>query len=187
MEIDSGPRFRGARPEDSQAIGELHADSWRRHYRGAYADSFLDDDVTEVLVGMWTERLASPAPRAHTVVAEDGRGVAGFAHTWFDGDPTWGALLDNLHVRFDLKGQGVGTRLMGLTARAVHDWSPSSGLYLWVLEQNVAAQAFYAARGGECVERGAVPPPVGDPSHLNGRPACLRYVWRDTSALLPRG
>jgi hypothetical protein len=23
----------------------LHADSWRRHYRGAYADAFLDGDV----------------------------------------------------------------------------------------------------------------------------------------------
>ncbi len=27
-----------------------------------------------------------------------GGGLIGFAHTAFDEDPTWGALLDNLHV-----------------------------------------------------------------------------------------
>jgi GNAT superfamily N-acetyltransferase len=84
-----------------------------------------------------------------------------------------------------LRGQGVGTRLLALTAQAVHDWSPSSGLYLWVLEQNAAAQAFYAARGGTCVERDDVPPPGGDPARLNGQPKGLRYAWRDASELLP--
>ncbi|MDQ3788526.1 MAG: GNAT family N-acetyltransferase [Actinomycetota bacterium] len=183
MEIGSRLRFRSVRPEDAAAIGRLHADSWRRHYRGAYTDSFLDGHVTDVLTRMWTERLATPLTRADTVLAEDEHGLAGFAHTWFDGDRTWGALLDNLHVRFDLKGRGIGTLLMGLAARAVHDWSASTGLCLWVLEQNVDAQAFYSARGGTCVERGTVPPPVGDPAHLNGRPACLRFVWRDTAPL----
>jgi GNAT superfamily N-acetyltransferase len=36
-------RFRAAGPGDAQAVAGLHADSWRRHYRGAYADSFLDN------------------------------------------------------------------------------------------------------------------------------------------------
>jgi len=47
-------------------------------------------------------------------------------------------------------------------AHAMADWSPSSGLYLWVLEQNSDARAFHAARGGACVERAEVPPPGGD-------------------------
>ena len=37
---------------------------------------------------------------------------------------------------------------MALTAQAVLDSTPASGLYLWVLEQNTAAHAFYTARGG---------------------------------------
>jgi len=37
--------FRPARASDSEAIAALHADSWRRHYRGAYSDAFLDGDV----------------------------------------------------------------------------------------------------------------------------------------------
>jgi len=63
--------------------------------------------------------------------------------------------------------------------------SPSSGLYLWVLEQNSNARAFYAARGGACVERAETPPPGGDPARLNGKPMGLRYAWRDPSKLLP--
>ncbi len=77
-----------------------------------------------------------------------------------------------------------GARLLALTGQEVVDWSPSSGLYLWVLEQNSDARAFYAARGGACVERGEVPPPGGDAARLNGKPMGLRYAWRDSSKLL---
>ena len=78
--------------------------------------------------------------------------VVGLAHTQLGDDAEWGALLDNLHVSYGLKRMGVGTRLMALTAQAVLDSAPASGLYLWVLEQNTAARAFYTARGGSCVE-----------------------------------
>jgi GNAT superfamily N-acetyltransferase len=118
--------FRAAGRDDARAVAELHADSWRRHYRGAYSD----------------------------------------------------ALLDNLHVAYGLKRRGIGTRLLTLTRQAVRDWSPSSGLYLWVLEQNSDARAFYAAQGGVCVERDDVPPPGGDPARLTGQPVGLRYAWR---------
>jgi hypothetical protein len=69
-------------------------------------------------------------------------------------------------------------------AQAVLDSAPASGLYLWVLEQNAAAQAFYTAKGGTCVERAAVPPPGGDPTRLNGTPMALRFAWPDPSPLL---
>jgi GNAT superfamily N-acetyltransferase len=177
------PHFRKARPEDAHAVAALHADSWQRHYRGAYSDAFLDGEPAGHLTQLWTKRLATPSPQAHTVLAEYDGELVGLAHALFDKDPVWGALIDNLHVRHTLKRQGVGTRLLALAARAVHQWSSSSGLYLWVLEQNPAAQAFYSARGGTAVERGDVPPPGGDPARLNGRPACLRYAWRDPSTL----
>jgi hypothetical protein len=57
-------------------------------------------------------------------------------------------------------------------------------LYLWVLEQNTAAQAFYEAKGGRCVERGLAPPPGGDPDRLVGAPRRLRYIWPDPGDLL---
>src|SRR3954470_4253680 len=90
-------QFRRADREDADAIAALHADSWRRHYRGAYSDAFLDGDVVDDRLAVWTERLRSPDPRRSTTLAEDG-GLIGFANTFLDSDPEWGALLDNLHV-----------------------------------------------------------------------------------------
>jgi GNAT superfamily N-acetyltransferase len=177
-------RFRAACPGDAQEIAALHADSWQRHYRGAFSDAFLDRDAAGYLLPLWTARLATPDPRARTILAERDRAVVGFAHTILGHDATWGAFLDNLHVTFGLKRQGIGTRLLALTAQAVLDTSPASGLYLWVLEQNSDARAFYTAHGAVCVDRLQVPPPGGDPARLNGKPITLTYAWRDPSQLL---
>ena len=178
-------RFRSAETGDAAGVARLHADSWRRHYRGAFSDAFLDGDVAGYLLARWAERLSAHDPNARTIVAEIGGDVVGVAHTQLGENPDWGALLDNLHVSYEVKRLGIGTRLMALTAQAVLDPSPASGLYLWVLEQNTAAQAFYTARGGSCVETGAVSPPGGDPARLNGSPRCLRFAWPDPSRLLP--
>jgi GNAT superfamily N-acetyltransferase len=176
--------FRQALSQDAPAIAGLHCDSWRRHYRGAFSDAFLDGGVDEFLLAKWAGRLASPDPAARTIVAEADGVLAGFAHVLLGDDPTWGCLLDNLHVAYGRKRAGIGTRLMAQVARAVVDWSPSSGLYLWVLEQNADAQSFYTARGGTCVERAEDESPNGDPAALNGTVMILRFAWPDPSTLL---
>ncbi len=137
--------LRLANASDAEAIAALHADSWRRHYRGAYSDGFLDGDVISDRLAVWADRLQEPAPLAYTILVEEGESLIGFAHTAFDEDATWGALLDNLHVAHGHKGRGIGSQLLTLTAAAVI--KRRTGLYLWVQEQNLAAQAFYDARG----------------------------------------
>jgi GNAT superfamily N-acetyltransferase len=175
-------RFRSAGAADAIAIAGLHADSWRRHYRRAYSDSFLDGDVAMDRETVWTERLFTADSGSHTVLAEDGVGIVGFAHVVFDSDPTWGALLDNLHVAQRRKRQGVGSDLLALTAQAVTE--RETPLYFWVLEQNAHAQAFYEARGAVPVERARVSAPGGVASRLNGTPDKLRYAWSDLTVLL---
>ena len=190
MPVPGELRFRTAGPGDAPAVAALHADSWQRHYRGAFADAFLDHEAPAFLLDRWTGRLAAPGPGDRTILAELDQGQAGqaelvgLAHTVLDDDPAWGALLDNLHVRYGVKRHGVGTRLLSLTAEAVLAGRPGSGLYLWVLEQNASARAFYDARGGACVEGREVMPPGGDPARLNGTPGCLRYAWPDPGKLL---
>jgi ribosomal protein S18 acetylase RimI-like enzyme len=171
-------QYRVATARDVEAIAGLHADSWRRHYRGALSDAFLDGDVVADRLAVWTARLTEPDAGRFTIVAEDDGAVVGFAHTSLDEDPTWGALLDNLHVVYARKRDRIGTRLMAESASVVLERRPSAGLYLWVLEQNTAAQAFYAARGGACVEREVAPATGG------GTTVRLRYVWPHPSALL---
>jgi predicted N-acetyltransferase YhbS len=171
----AGAVFRPATPRDSEPIARLHADSWRRHYRGAFSDDYLDGDLIAERLSVWTARLSQPEKGQFTVVAERSGRMVGFAHTVAGGDPTWGALLDNLHVSHVEKGQGIGIGLMAESARSLIEVDPSSSLYLWVLAQNVAAQGFYGARGGTCVERQSRHPDPGDR---------LRYAWADPSVLL---
>src|SRR5271167_4459205 len=96
-------RMRAADAGDAAAVARLHADSWRRHYRGAYSDAFLDGDVDGYLLAIWAERLSAPDPQAWTTLAEVGGEVVGLAHTRLGEDAAWGALLDNLHVSHGLK------------------------------------------------------------------------------------
>jgi ribosomal protein S18 acetylase RimI-like enzyme len=175
--------YRRATPSDADAVADLHADSWRRHYRGAYSDSFLDGDVVTDRRVVWRQRLSAPTIEAATVLATSGEELVGFIHVVFDADPEWGALVDNLHVRYGHGRSGVGRRLMAEAAGAVSERPGTHPLYLWVLEQNVAGQAFYDALGGRCVERVFVDAPGGDPTRLNGAPAKLRYAWDDLGRL----
>ena len=175
-------QVRLAGPEDARAIATLHDDSWRRHYRGAYADAFLDGEVVADRLAVWTDRLRTADGHSHTILAENATGVVGFAHTIFEDDPRWGALLDNLHVSDRNRRGGVGSRLLTAAAGAVVE--RGTGLYLWVLEQNADAQAFYAACGATFVGRAPVLPPGGVASRLNGAPAMLRYAWTDPGAIV---
>ncbi|MBO3744216.1 GNAT family N-acetyltransferase [Actinoplanes flavus] len=169
--------FRTAVAADATRIADLHADSWRRHYRGAYSDAFLDGDVAADRRDVWAGRLAAPAGTRTLVAERDGR-LVGFVHLVIGDDPVWGSLVDNLHVVHDQHRNGIGTGLLSRVAAAAGD-----AMYLWVLRQNTAAQRFYRAAGARCVETGTVSPPGGDPSRLNGTPEKLRMAWPDAASL----
>ncbi len=178
-------QFRVAGPDDARAAAELHADSWRRHYRGAYSDAFLEGDVLADRLAIWADRLGEADAQRYTILAEN-EGLVGFANTFFDGDSRWGALLDNLHVATGHKRRGIGARLLALTAEAVAQRPPPSGLYLWVLEQNRDAQAFYEAQGGACAGRRMINAPGGIATRITGSPVALRYTWPQPTELLRR-
>ncbi|WP_433726928.1 N-acetyltransferase family protein [Actinoplanes sp. CA-051413] len=164
--------LRPAGPADAALIAELHAASWRRHYRGAFADFYLDGDVITERRAVWSSRLAAPGAGL-TLLAEAGAELIGFIHIEADHDERWGSFIDNLHVRHDRQRSGVGRALMAAAAEAVEH----RARYLWVLEQNVAAQGFYRALGGRCVEKAVVSPPGGVAGRLHGTPHKLRFVW----------
>jgi GNAT superfamily N-acetyltransferase len=180
----TGIRFRPATaPADVEAIAALHADNWRRHYRGAYSDEFLDGDLLSDRRVAWSARLADPGPGTATTVAEHDGHLVGFVHVVFDLDPEWGSLLYNLHVVHERRRTGIGRRLLQHAARAVGDNARGDGMFLWVLEQNVAAQRFYLACGATATDVEPVPPPGGDPGRLVGSPRCIRMVWSEVGGL----
>lgn len=175
-------RLRIAGTDDVETVATLHADSWRRFYRGAYADSFLDGDVVADRRAVWSARLTDPAG-SRTLLAEDEAGPVGFAHVVFDADERWGSLVDNLHVTHSRRRGGIGTTLLTRAAAAAAEYATNPSLYLWVLEQNTEAQRFYSSLGGTPVETADVPAPGGVPGRLNGSPKGLRIVWPDAALL----
>ncbi|HYH29624.1 MAG TPA: GNAT family N-acetyltransferase [Pseudonocardia sp.] len=175
-------RCRPAHAHDAEQVATLHAASWRRHYRGAYAASYLDGDVFADRLAVWSGRLAEPTGSI-TVLAEDDGGLAGFVHVILDEDVEWGSLIENLHVALPYHRTGIGTTLLACAARGIIECATNSATYLWVLKQNTAAQQFYRARGGACVEEAPVSPPGGVSSRLDGAPTMFRIAWPDASVL----
>ncbi|MBO0781146.1 MAG: GNAT family N-acetyltransferase [Ktedonobacteraceae bacterium] len=172
--------FRDASIHDVEAIAALHAESWRRHYRGAYLDSFLDGDVLTNRLAEWGGRLTAPSADHFTIVAEQSDAVVGFVHMILDKDPHWGTLLDNLHVTHRLKRHGIGRELLVEAASELVRRRPDDRrFYLWVLAQNTAAQAFYMACGGTRVETTLCGPFPG-----GGKALGHRMAWPDAVALV---
>ena len=173
-------QYLDATDRDADCIAALHAESWRRHYRGAYLDTYLDGDVVSDRQEVWRGRLAQPRGNQFTVIARHDDELLGFAHAVLDEDPVWGSLLENLHIRSDLKRTGIGSRLLSETARRLLRLRPNGSLHLWVLDQNMTAKAFYDARGGSRVETRLRGPFPG-----GGRALGHRYHWADPTRLLP--
>ena len=62
--------LRHAGAEDADAIAHLHAESWRRTYRGMMSDDFLDHRALDNRRLTWRERLDAPPPKERQEAAQ---------------------------------------------------------------------------------------------------------------------
>lgn len=148
-------------PHHADQVAALHAASWRSAYRGILTDAYLDAHVDVDRLTTWREKLRTPHDDEFGLLALRDERVVGFTFVRVRDDATWGALVDNLHVHPDCKGQGIGRQLMQAIAREVAQRTPDSGLYLWVFADNTPSRAFYTAMGGAHVEYVIRPSPDG--------------------------
>jgi GNAT superfamily N-acetyltransferase len=132
---------------DSQDIAELHAASWRSAYKTALSERYLAGDIVADRNVLWKTRLSTPRTNQYVVVAENNREVVGFACVFIDDCQDWASLLDNIHIRQDQQRTGLGTALLQAVAVQCHLVAREAGLFLWVLQDNVNAQRFYARHG----------------------------------------
>jgi ribosomal protein S18 acetylase RimI-like enzyme len=156
---------------DAPAVAALHTESWRFAYRGAYSDEYLDGPVFEDRARVWRQRLSSPPENQHVILAEDGDALVGFICAYGADDERYGTLVDNLHVRPALHRRGIGRHLLAEVAAWNLVEHPGVGVYLWVLEQNARAQAFYQHLGANDVGSKTTVPPGG------GSTVARRYAW----------
>ncbi len=171
-------QYREALTSDAEQIALLQAESWRYTYRGILRDEFLDNDVVNNRRVYWQQRLMLPAQNQFVLLAEEGELTQGFICISGKADAQWGALLDNLHVRPEMKGRGLGTELMHKAGTWVKAHFPGSGLHLWVFEANYTARRFYEQLGATNQGRVVEEVPGG------GVVTSLRYVWPSVEPLL---
>ncbi len=169
-------KFREAKQSDAEQIALLHAESWRRTYRGLFDDKFLDNDAVSNRRSVWNERLEGNRTDQFVCVAEEAGVIRGFICAYGHEDAVWGSLIDNLHVAPGSQRRGIGTQLMADAFVWLETNFPRDAIYLWVMENNSKARRFYEQLGA--VDAGVVdkPNPVGGGSALN-----CRYVWGKNS------
>ena len=170
----TGITIRAATLADAEAIASLHASSWRETYRDVLSEHFLAHEVTENRRRLWQERLRQPADDQRAFVARHGDELCGFACVFLDRDPVHGVLLDNLHVRPGLTGQGIGGRLLTEVRALTSRERPGHTLHLWVFATNLRARRFDERCGGVAVEQQVVEVLPGVLVEE------VRYVWRQT-------
>jgi len=140
-------------------------------------DSYLDGAIAEEREAHWRKLLSLNSERVGVFIASESGNLVGFVCVLLDAEPEWGARLDNIHVRPEDKGKGIGCLLFKHAAEWVMSQQPDWPLHLFVFEENHSARRFYEAFGGEVVERyeqktiaGVVVP-------------SLRFFWRSPSAI----
>jgi ribosomal protein S18 acetylase RimI-like enzyme len=150
------PNIRDAGPADLPAIAELHATSWRAAYRGLLPDAFLDGPVVANRKAHWAGMIERMAPSDLLLVAEQARVLIGFIAVWTSEprgcEPGFDLLIDNLHVRPDLRGGRIGEHLMRAVARRLRGRA-SARACLWLIDGNAPAHRFYRRLGGRDGDR----------------------------------
>jgi GNAT superfamily N-acetyltransferase len=138
---------------DAAAIAALHAASWRMAYRGMLPDTFLDEQVDGERLEFWNTRFDSTDPDRRLVLkaVRDGT-LHGFICVMLDLEPEWGARLDNIHVRHENKGTGIGYELFKAAREWIASVEPGMAMHLWCIERNETARRFYERQGGVVAE-----------------------------------
>lgn len=163
--------YRLAGPADAEAIANLHARSWREHYRGSFHDAFLDGDLPAERLRVWRERLGRAPDNQFVQLALAGAELAGFVCAYGAHDPRWGSFIDNLHVAQPFKGNRIGLALMRQAGAWLASLYPEQGVHLLVLEANVAARRFYERLGAHKAEVSTME------THGGALVRSCRYTW----------
>ena len=156
-------------------------DVWRTAYKGIVPDAHLEGLSYDESERLWQDVVT--ADDGCVFVAEDGRGVFGFASgqrrqrfsrvlTEYEGE------LKTVYVLPSGQGAGAGRRLVGAVARHFAERRVGSML-LWVFAENRSARGFYESLGGV--------PVAEDGFQLGGAWLSeVAYGWKDLDVLLSR-
>ncbi len=137
--------------DDRMAVSNIYAQSWKHAYRNIVPQAYLDS----IPAGMWAKTLDQPG--RYTLVAELDGSLIGTSSYGESRDPEytgWGEIR-SIYLLPEYMGKGYGRELMKAVIDELHLLGYSD-LFLWVLEENLGARAFYEKVGfrlsGDCTD-----------------------------------
>jgi GNAT superfamily N-acetyltransferase len=155
--------LRDATVDDAPLLAQIGVTSWRETYAG-----LLSEDLLDGLDGnpfhdhrYWQSVLSKPSQCQWIWIVERGSAIGLCKFGSGDTDDN-GGVVDRLYLLRPAQRQGLGRRLMAAAGRllAMHDQRP---LYVWTLECNLPALAFYERLGGRRLPRRPVFEDQGQP------------------------
>lgn len=140
--MSSALSIRRPKPDEAEALADVHVRSWEETYSGRFPPSAWGEDARAQRVHMWTALCTESRPEWRTAVAELDGVVVGIAHAGrnVDEDASRERQLWLIYVLASAQGHGVGQALLDEVLGA----EPAS---LWVLDDNPRARAFYERNG----------------------------------------
>ncbi len=126
---------------DADEIGRVHVEVWRQAYDGLMPEAYLASRDPVAFADFWRDRLAA-ADRGTAWVARDDAGIVGFASTGPGRDADRPVDLELIAINVLARAHGTGLA-DDLLAAAVGD----RAAYLWVVDGNERAMAFYRRHG----------------------------------------
>jgi ribosomal protein S18 acetylase RimI-like enzyme len=128
--------------DDADEVARVHVRVWQEAYTGLMPAAYLDGLDPHEFAESWRERLLAPRRGIHHWLAREDAGVVGITSSGpaRDADAPTEVQLYAINVLTRGHGSGVASELLGA---ALGD-RPA---YLWVVEGNDRAQAFYRKHG----------------------------------------
>lgn len=141
-------KIRDVGTSEADAIADLHTVSWKSAYRGLLPEEYLENSMQGERRRHWAQKMPALTNKEFVLAAEQDGKLVGFVAVLDKPEAGFDALLDNLHVRPDLKGFGIGGKLLNAVADRLLKTNRKS-FYLFVLKGNTSAENFYLAKGGK--------------------------------------
>ena len=138
--------IREATAEDAGLISHIHATSWRKAYRGLIAGDYLDrlpDSYWVPSVRSWL----SSGQLYGLLILDDGKPVGAclYGRGRDEAYSDWGEIV-SLYVLPEATRRGLGSQLLAEALRLLQE-DGYDRFYLWAIEGNEAAGAFYRKNG----------------------------------------
>ena len=143
--------IRDGRVDDADDVASIHVRSWRAAYRGLIDQEVLDGLSIPDRAVSWRGFIATPLPTGLgiLVAVRDGTilGWASFG-SGRDDDGAADGEVYGIYADPDAWSTGVGRALLEAVEQRIAD-AGHTRAYLWVLDGNDRADAFYARQGWE--------------------------------------